>query len=82
MTYEDFAIHCPQCRGIEWKAVEQFTSLTPCTLIREGDEVQVEFDMRAEMSREASTSVTTMYLCANEDCGYALDPLNLNKVGS
>lgn len=78
---DDFLIHCPKCKGAEWNAVEQFTSLTPCTLIREQGDVQVEFDSRAEMNREAATSVTTAYLCATEECGYTLSPTDLNTAG-
>jgi hypothetical protein len=77
----DVIITCPKCGNAEWNAVEQFTSLTPCTLIREDGEVQVEFDSRAEMNREAATSVTTAYLCATTECGGMITPDQLNNQG-
>jgi hypothetical protein len=79
MSFEP--VPCPKCSSVEWKAVEQFTSLTPCTLIKEDGQVQVEFDSRAEMSREAATSVTTMYLCGTEECGYSFEPTKLDEMG-
>lgn len=76
-------IKCPQCGKVEWKAVEQFSALTPCTLVKgEDGMIEQSFDMRAEMARDAATSVTTMYLCANEECGFAVEPTGLNKLGS
>ena len=74
-------IQCPTCGGVEWKAVEQFTSLTPCRLEKNDSQVEVIFDSRAEFQREASTSVTTMYLCAQEDCGFSVEPARLNTLG-
>lgn len=73
----DGEIECPQCRGVAWNAIESFTALTPCTLTREEGQVQVEFDMRAELARDAATSVTLAYTCANEECGYTIDASSL-----
>jgi hypothetical protein len=70
-------IKCPDCRSVEWKAVEQFTALTPCTLTREDGEVQVEFDMRSELARDAASSVTLAYTCANEECGHTINAADL-----
>ena len=74
-------IACPTCNGAEWRAVEQFTALTPCRLVRgrEGN-VEIEFDARAEHSREAATSITTAYICANEECGHVLDSKELREL--
>jgi hypothetical protein len=67
-------IICPNCSNKEWRAVEQFTALTPCILVREETgEVSIEFDMRAELARDAATSVVLAYTCANEDCGYTVE---------
>jgi hypothetical protein len=68
---------CPQCAGTEWNAIEQFTSQTPCTITREADGWQVEFDSRAEMNRNAATSVITAYICSTADCGHVLAPTEL-----
>jgi len=75
-------IQCPTCGSVEWKAIEQFTSLTPCRIGRDEDgEVITDFDMRAEFQRDASTSVTTGYICAEETCGYMVEPHELHKLG-
>jgi hypothetical protein len=79
MSFEP--VPCPKCSSVEWKAVEQFTSLTPCGIFMESGEVVVEFDMRAEMNREASTSVTTAYICGNGECGYSFEPTKLDEMG-
>lgn len=75
-------IQCPNCGGIDWKAVEQFTSLTPCRLERSADgQVETVMDVQAEFQREASTSVITRYICSGEECGHALEPLDVQKLG-
>lgn len=74
-------IPCPTCGSFEWKAIEQFTSLTPCSLRRDRDgNPEIEFDARAEHTREAATSVTTGYICANEECGHTLSPEELRSL--
>jgi hypothetical protein len=76
----DDNIACPQCGAKDWKAVEQFTALTPCVLIRESDgSIGIEFDMRAELARDAATSVVLAYTCANEECGHTVQADALAK---
>lgn len=76
-------ITCPQCGETDWKAIEQFTSLTPCTLARDEDgSVQIEFDMRAELARDAATSVVLAYTCAADECGYTVDAAQLQQGGA
>lgn len=74
-------IRCPNCGSVEWNAVEQFSALTPVRLVKTDDgSVEQEFDARAELAREAATSVTTLYLCG-EQCGYSVEPLAITKLG-
>jgi hypothetical protein len=74
-------IPCPTCGSLDWKAVEQFTSLTPCRLTSgDGGNPEIEFDARAEHTREAATSVTTAYICANEECGHTVQPEELRTL--
>jgi len=75
------AIPCPKCRSDDWNAIEVFSCITPCTLSSEdGETVEVEFDPRAEMARDAATSVTTGYVCAREGCGHTIQPEDLNSL--
>ena len=76
-------ITCPKCGNSDWKAIEQFTAYTPCTLTRDEDgSVQIEFDMRAELAREAATSVVLAYACAAEDCEYTVGAAQLQQGGA
>lgn len=70
-------IKCPKCGGAEWNAIEQFMALTPCTIMRDESEVVVEFDMRSELTRDAATSITLAYTCANEECGHTINAADL-----
>jgi hypothetical protein len=66
-------IVCPKCHESNWLAIESFTAQTPCSLVREETgEVQIEFDMRAELARDAATSVILAYACSTPDCGYTV----------
>lgn len=71
-------IKCPKCGNGEWMAIESFTSQTPCSLVREKTgEIEIQFDMRAELAREAATSVILAYACATPDCGYTINAMDL-----
>jgi hypothetical protein len=72
---------CPQCGSAQWQAIEVMHSVTPCTLISTPDgEVEINFDARAELSREASTSAVMHYMCADEDCAYHVQPTQLSRL--
>ena len=73
-------VACPKCGSTEWQAVEQISSLTPCVLVAASGDIEVVFDARAELSREAATSVITNYLCANEECAMVLYPAGLKGL--
>lgn len=61
-------IGCPKCGSMEWMALEQFSAQTPCSLaLTEDGQIETIFDMRAEMARNAATSVTTAFMCASCD---------------
>lgn len=70
-------ITCPKCGSLDWNAIEVVHSSTPCRLALTATGIEVAFDSRAEMSREASTSVVTHYFCANEGCGFIVYPQGL-----
>jgi hypothetical protein len=75
---EIMTILCPKCGADNWKAVEQFTAMTPCQLVREETgEVQIEFDMRAELARDAATSIIMAYACDQAGCGYTVSAVDL-----
>ena len=75
------ALICPQCGSPDWQAVEVISSVTACSLVSvPGGEIEVVFDARAELSRTASTSVVTHYLCADEDCAYHVNPAQLSRL--
>lgn len=75
-------IQCPNCGSVEWKAVEQFTALTPVRLSRTKDgSIEVEFDQRTELTREAETSVAILYICGEENCGHTVKPTDLGQLG-
>lgn len=82
MSGPDEAGHiiCPECGSVEWQAIEVVHSMTPCRLALADGDVEVAFDSRAEMSREAATSVITHYLCANEECAFIVYPAGLNDL--
>jgi len=71
---EETKFTCAQCGSEKWNAVEQFTSLTPCTILLDRGEIEIEMDPNAEFQREAATSVIVAYACANENCGNSLTP--------
>lgn len=73
-------LQCPTCGSVEFRAIEQYTSMTPCRLIAEDGSVEIEFSAAAEMVRDAATSVTILYACAKE-CGFTVEPANLNTLG-
>lgn len=77
----DPEFHCPQCAGTQWLAVEQFSSLTPCTIEFHDGEMEVCFDVRAEHVREAATSVTLAYTCATQECGFTIPASELTSKG-
>ena len=74
-------MRCATCGSEKWNAVEQFTSLTPCSILLEGGGVEIEMDPNAEFTREAATSVIVAYTCANENCGNSLSPDQLGGAG-
>jgi hypothetical protein len=79
---EIMTILCPKCGSDNWKAIEQFTAFTPCQLVRETTgEVQIEFDMRAELARNAATSIILSYACDQAGCGYTISATDL-QAGS
>jgi hypothetical protein len=74
-------IQCPNCGSVNWNAVETFQSLTPCRLIKTDSGVETEYNIRAEHVRDASTSVVTVYICGQDECGFTVEPLNLDELG-
>ena len=72
---------CPKCGSSDWRAVEVMHSVTACTLMSTPEgEIEVVFDARAELSREASTSAVTHYMCADENCAYHVHPAQLSRL--
>ena len=76
----NLTVPCPACGSHEWKAIEVIHTVTPCTLVRSEAGIDIEFDGRAEFTREASTSAVLNYMCADEDCAYVVDPADLGKL--
>jgi hypothetical protein len=73
-------LFCPNCGSSDWKAIEQFTALTPCRLMKGPEGIEIDYDMRAELAREAATSVTTHYICGTDECGFQVEAHRIGEL--
>jgi hypothetical protein len=55
--------------------------MTP-TILHKNPDGHIEFEQTGacEFVRDLATSVTVAYICANEDCGFAVAPENLGEL--
>jgi hypothetical protein len=70
---------CPDHPEAGILGIETATSLTPVTIYKTDDGIEIDVSSRSEFIRDMETSVTMGYKCAEETCTFMLLPADLEK---